>query len=164
VGGVLRPFAYRLADGPAVVSNCDQELIINITFTSPCHIRKIMFIGGGPDAQHPRSVKAYTNKDNVDFTNVGDLKPVQVFANLPINNEGLNEQITVLRQFTNVTNLTLYVTENYGAATTTLRYIGMQGEHTHYRREAVDAEYEVICNGQDIAAPDEKATPNNLGV
>jgi len=164
VGGILRPFVYRLADAPAVVSNCDQELIINITFTSPCHIRKMMFIGGGPDEQHPLTIKAYTNKDNVDFTNVQDLKPVQVFANLPINDAGTQEQMTVLRQFTNINNLTLYITDNHGAATTTLRYLGLQGEHTHYRREAVDAEYEVLCTGQDVQAPDEKATPNNLGV
>ena len=31
---------------------------------------------------------------------------------------------------------------------TIVQYIGMQVEYTHYRREAVDAEYEVLCNGQ----------------
>ena len=34
--------------------------------------------------------------------------------------------------------------------------IGLQGEHTHYRREAVDTVYEVLCNGQDIVQPEDQ--------
>jgi hypothetical protein len=44
-----------------------------------------------------------------------------------------------------------YFPSNHGGEEiTTIKYIGMQGEHTHYRREAVNAVYEVLCNGQDI--------------
>ena len=32
---------------------------------------------------------------------------------------------------------------------------GLQGEHTHFRREAVDTVYEVLCNGQDIEQPED---------
>lgn len=31
----------------------------------------------------------------------------------------------------------------------------MVGEHTHYRREAVDTVYELLCTGQDIVQPED---------
>ncbi len=123
-----------------------------------------MFIGGGESTQHPRTIKAYANKDNVDFTNIGDLIPSQVFDNLTVNNSGTVEQVTTLHQFTNLSCLTFYVTRNHGHPCTILRYIGMQGEHTHYRREAVNAEYEVVCNGQDVEAHSDKRVAQNFGV
>jgi hypothetical protein len=33
--------------------------------------------------------------------------------------------------------------------------LGMQGDHTHYRREAVDAQYETIGMGTDIKQPED---------
>ena len=42
-----------------------------------------------------------------------------------------------------------------GVDSSTLRYIGLQGDHTHYKREAVHTVYEVLCNGQDICQPED---------
>ena len=72
-----------------------------------------------------------------------------------MNPDGTVELITAVHPFTNINTLTLYITENYGHETTALRYVGMQGEHTHFRREAVDTIYEVLCNGQDIEQPED---------
>lgn len=124
-----------------------------IRFTSPVHLRKIMIIGGGENSQHPSTLKCYPNKEAIDFANVGEFIAAQEF-NLPVNQAGTVEFSTVIAPFTNVTSLTFYFPTNHGHECTVLKYIGMQGEHTHYRREAVDATYEVLCNGQDIIQPE----------
>jgi hypothetical protein len=80
-------------------------------------------------------------------------------------NAGIIEQITLPRPFSNINTLTFYVAANHGFPTTVLRYIGMQGEHTHYRRDAVHANYEVLCTGDEIDNANVKAAPGlNLGV
>ena len=35
---------------------------------------------------------------------------------------------------------------------TMLQYVGLQGDHTHDRREAVHAEYELMCQHADLPA------------
>lgn len=161
--GIFRPFVHRLNEAPFVESNADEELIIVIPFTSPCHIRKMMLIGGGTEDQHPFTVKCYANKEDLTFATVNDVQPQQVFTNLDVNETGTNELILQRAPFTNVSKLTLYICENRGAESSILRYIGFQGEHTHHRQEPVDAEYEVLCNGQDIEQPDDQKTLDNIG-
>jgi hypothetical protein len=131
-------------------------------FTSPVHVRKIMIIGGGDEVQHPSELRCYVNHEVIDFTNVGSITPAQQF-NLSVNADGTTELITAIRPFTNVTSLVFFFPANFGSERTIIKYIGMQGEHTHYRREAVDTVYEVLCNGQDIVQPEEQAGAHTLG-
>jgi hypothetical protein len=153
--GIFKPFALRLVDPLEVISDADAEIIVIARFTSPVHIRKLMVVGGGTDDNHPSELKCYVNQDGIDFTNVEALNPAQKFS-LPINSQGLVELTTVLQPFTNLMSVAFYFPSNHGdVETTVLKYIGMQGEHTHYRREAVDATYEVLCNGQDIEQPED---------
>ena len=90
---VFRPFVHRNDESPAPLqSNCDEEMILVIPFTSPCHIRKLMFIGAGEEAEtHPLTIKAYVNKETVDFDTIVDLRPAQTFNNLAVNNLGTVE-------------------------------------------------------------------------
>jgi len=157
--GVFKPFARRLEPEPKLLSDADQEVIVIARFTSPVHIRKLMIIGGGEHAQHPASLRCFVNKDGVDFTSVGSMSPAQVFT-LPINENGTIELTTALQPFTNVMTCAFYFPENHGSDTTVLQYIGMQGEHTHYRREAVDTVYEVLCTGQETGSVEEEALGN----
>jgi hypothetical protein len=148
--GVFKPFARRLDAEPILISDADEEIMIFARFTSPVHIRKIMVIGGGDHACHPDRLRCYVNQENADFSNIQSFAISQEF-NLPVNDSGTVELITSLRPFTNVTSLIFYFPSNHGGGdSSSIRYIGMQGEHTHYRREAVDTVYEVLCNGQDI--------------
>jgi hypothetical protein len=39
---------------------------------------------------------------------------------------------------------------------------GLQGEHTHYRREPVHTQYELLCTHDEMKQPDEYA--NRLGI
>jgi hypothetical protein len=151
--GIFKPFALRLTEQPEIISESDPEILVIANFTSPVHIRKIMVIGGGRAAMHPSRLRCYVNRENVDFTNVEDTRADQEFT-LPVNEQGTVELITApVHRFSNVSSIAFYFPANHDDATTVIKYIGLQGEHTHYRREAVDAVYEVLCNGQDIAAP-----------
>jgi hypothetical protein len=47
-------------------------------------------------------------------------------------------------------------------SSTLLYDIGMQGDHTHYRREAVDTVYEMLCNGTDIHHDDAVGAARHL--
>ena len=65
--------------------------------------------------------------------------------------------------FTNVTSLAFFFPGNHGEGDeTSLQYIGMQGDHSHDRREAVDATYELVCqhSSVDVAAE----TQGTMGV
>lgn len=153
--GVFKPHALKLAEKPEIISDADGEIIVIARFTSPVHIRKLMVIGGGEEGQHPVELRCYANQEMIDFSSLESLRPTQTF-NLPVNTNGTVELTTVLHPFTNVTSVAFYFAGNHGGEdTTVVKYIGMQGEHTHYRREAVNTTYEVLCNGQDIQQPDD---------
>jgi len=155
--GIFKPHARRLDAEPVIISDADAEIIVSVRFTSPVSVRRLMVIGGGEDngAHHPNRMRCYVNNDTIDFNNIEAFRPIQEF-NLPINVNGTVELTTALQPFTNITSLTFYFPSNHSDSDITMiRYIGMQGEHTHYRREAVDTVYEVLCNGQDIIQPED---------
>lgn len=150
---IFKPFVLRFSE-PTIFSDGDEEIMIICKFVSPVHIRKIMVIGGGEEAQHPSLMKCYVNHDNLDFTNIESVRMAQQFE-LGINTAGTAELYPPVHQFTNVSTLVLYFPTNHGHEITGIKYIGLQGEHTHFRREPVDAMYEVLCNGQDIEQPED---------
>jgi hypothetical protein len=150
---IFKPYALRLQDDIVITSDADEEIIVIARFTSPVHIRKIMVIGGGEESQHPSLLKCYVNQETIDFSGIEAIRPAQVF-NLPLNLNGTAELITAIQPFTNITTCAFFFSSNYGASNTVIKYIGLQGEHTHYRREAVDTVYEVLCNGTDIIQPE----------
>jgi hypothetical protein len=105
-----------------------------------------MIIGGGDNTElHPQTLKCYVNVNEIDFSQLENMTPVQEF-NLPINLNGTVEFNTALQPFTNIQSCAFFFKTNHGDDNTSIRYIGMQGEHTHHRREAVHADYEVLCN------------------
>lgn len=155
VMGIFKPHALKLNSEHVLMSDADAEIIITCRFTSPVSVRKLMVIGGGSEEHHPSQLKCFVQQDNIDFNNIEEFRPVQVF-NLPVNATGTVELTTVLHPFTNISTLTFYFPANHGESDSTIiQYIGMQGEHTHYKREAVDTVYEVLCNGQDIHQPED---------
>lgn len=154
--GIFKPFVLRLEEEPQIMSDADAEIIVIARFTSPVHVRRIMIVGGGDPVYHPSQMRCFVNSDDVDFTSVQEMNHAQQFA-LPVNVNGTVELIPQIHAFTNITTLAMYFPANHGDQDNTIiKYIGLQGEHTHYRREAVDAVYEVLCNGQDIRQPEDQ--------
>ena len=132
-----------------MVSAADEEVLILVRFTSPVHIRKLMVIGGDAHEQHPAKLKCYVNQEMIDFMSLQGMTAVQEF-NLAINELGTTELVTAASRFNNISSLAFYFPTNHGgSSSTSIQYIGMQGEHTHYRRQTVDAVYELLCTGNE---------------
>jgi len=157
VAAVLRPHERRLERRPWLASDADEELLLVLRFISPVHVRKILIIGGGGESEdeddeelaaHPSRLRCFVNRgEEFDFDSVNDVEATQDF-DLAVNANGGAELLTRISNFRNVTTLALYFPANRGGSPSTLlRYVGLQGEHTHYRREAVHTEYELLSVG-----------------
>ena len=155
--GIFKPHAQRCQTDSVVKSN-DQELLIKVSFSTPVHVRRIMVIGGGigggiDGGSHPLLMKVYVNRDNIDFSDVENEVEAAQKVSLAVNETGEAFIHTAPPHlFTNLTSIAFFIAENHsnGEVDTVVRYIGMQGEHTHDRAEAVHAVYELVC--QDDSA------------
>lgn len=140
--GVFRPFVRRFETENSVVSDGDEEVIIKVVFASPCSLRRLMVIGA--ETQHPSHLRVYVGHEDLDFSSVDDVTAAYE-TTLPVNVQG--EAFVNTHPpgpFTNVTSLAFFFDANNGDGETVVRYIGMQGEHSHDKRQAVNAKYELI--------------------
>ena len=159
-GGVLlaqvaRAAQQRLRDVSDAAAPTRRLRSINMSFLAPVSLRKLMVIGGGSDVAHPSRVKVYVGQENLDFQSLEDVRPTYE-SRLPVNGPGeafLN--VHPPSAFTNVTTVAFFFDENHseGEEDTVVRYIGMQGDHTHGRAEAVHAEYELLCQHGNETVP-----------
>ncbi|GAW82265.1 hypothetical protein, conserved [Plasmodium gonderi] len=143
---ILKPYDSRLSPENCE-SDADSELIINIPFTSQCKIVSLFLIGG-EDGSYPRKLKIFSNREDIDFENVNDFKCVQELE-LSEDYHGSVEYPLKVTSLFNVSYLTLYFYENYGAETTKIFYIGLKGIGTNYTRKAVETVYEASPNLAD---------------
>ncbi|CAA9990022.1 thioredoxin, putative [Plasmodium knowlesi strain H] len=143
---ILKQYDDRLS--PAYCeSDADHELIINIPFTSPCKVVSLFLIGG-EEGSYPKKIKIYSNREDIDFENIHDFKCVQEL-DLTEDYHGSVEYPLKVTSLFNVSHLTLYVCENYGAEITKIYYLGLKGVGTNYTRKAVEAVYEASPNLSD---------------
>ncbi|SOV81244.1 thioredoxin, putative [Plasmodium sp. gorilla clade G3] len=143
---ILKSYDNRLSPDNCE-SDVDHELIINIPFNSPCKISSLFLIGG-EEGTYPRKIKIFSNREDIDFGNINDFKCVQEFE-LSQDFHGSIEYPLKVTSLFNVSYLTLYFYENYGADTTKIFYIGLKGVGTNYTRKAVETVYEASPNLSD---------------
>lgn len=77
---VFRSWAERLED-PAVPLDSnedDAELLITIPFNGAVKVKAVSVIGGS-DGSSPSRLRAYTNRNDLDFAAVADMAPVQAW-------------------------------------------------------------------------------------
>ena len=77
---VFRAWPERLQD-PAIPLDSneeDAELLITIPFNGAVKVKAISIIGGR-DGSSPARLKAYTNRNDLDFAAVSDMAPVQAW-------------------------------------------------------------------------------------
>ena len=161
---VFKPHARRLQPAPALRSDADEQLIVKVAFVAPVSVRRIMVVGAGPAEQHPSSVRVFTGAaaEALDFDNAETTAPAQAEALAP-NPAGEGYFNCVRQPFTNIMAVAFFFPANHGEGDETgVAYIGMQGDHSHDRREAVDATYELVCqhSSVDVAAE----TQGTMGV
>eukprot|EP00928_Gymnodinium_smaydae_P006645 TRINITY_DN12365_c0_g1_i1.p2 TRINITY_DN12365_c0_g1~~TRINITY_DN12365_c0_g1_i1.p2 ORF type:complete len:210 (-),score=46.94 TRINITY_DN12365_c0_g1_i1:55-684(-) len=153
--GVFKPHARRTTVEPFVESDTDGELLLRVWFIAPVNIKRICVasIGGDEDAQ-PVGCRCFTGTavEGLSFDGLDDANPAQIIDEIPLDAE-VDESVLLLpRYFTQITFLLLYFHGNRGdVEQTRISYIGLQGEHTHAKREAVEAKYELIPNAEDKA-------------
>ena len=150
---VFKPFARRLDATPMLESDADEELLVLAHFSSPVHIRKMMVIGGSVDeGRHPCELRCFVNPVVADFASLEDVRPTQAWTSLAVNATGEVELLTSpTTAFNNIVSIAFFFPANHGdEESTALRYIGMQGEHTHMTMaKAVKATYELIGAAHD---------------
>lgn len=126
---------------PTLRSDADEQLLLKIAFVTPVNIRSLCFIGSG-DMENPATVKAFVNVEIMDFPLAETKKSVQTFQLVERNVDGAVEYPTKYTRFQNVSTLWLFISHNFGADYTDIRYLGFKGTYTNYKREAVHTVYE----------------------
>jgi len=138
---VFKPFDQRLDRSKFLESNeADPELLLHIPFTGVVKLKSIVVIGG-ESGSHPNKMKAYINREDIDFTVTSELKPVQEW-DLHEDFKGEIEYTTRAAKFINVSHLTLHFPSNFGGDSARLYYIGLKGDFTEAKRQAVVTVYE----------------------
>ena len=89
-------------------------------------LRGIVVAGGG-DGTSPTAMRAFINRDDIDFGMAADLSPVQEWSLVDDATASL-EYATKLAKFQAVSSLTLYFLSNGGAPCTRIHFIGLRGE------------------------------------
>ncbi|CAA6672819.1 unnamed protein product [Spirodela intermedia] len=126
----------------------DPELLVFIPFTSDVKIKSISVVGG-TDGTSPSKMRAFINRDGIDFSDAQTMQPVQEW-DLAENLHGLLEYQTRYSRFQSVGSLTLHFPDNFGGDTTQIYYIGLRGEATQLKRDVVATiVYEVMPNPSD---------------
>ena len=141
---IFKPYDQRLDRTHWLESEEDDpQLIIPIPFTAPVKIRALTVIGGG-DGEAPCTLRAYVNREALDFADAEQTQAVQQWE-LAANGDpgGVVEYPTQYSRFQSVTKLSLFVVDSHGADITKIFYIGLKGVGTDHKRRAVQAVYEL---------------------
>ncbi|XP_026419058.1 PITH domain-containing protein 1 [Papaver somniferum] len=126
----------------------DPELIVFIPFTSDVKIKSISIVGGA-DGTSPSKMRAFINREGIDFSDAQGMQPVQEW-DLAENLQGILEYQTRYSRFQSVGSLTLHFPENFDADTTRIHYIGLMGEATQLKRDVIATiVYEVMPSPSD---------------
>lgn len=139
---ILRPWHKRCDPSlPTLKSDVDEQLLLCIPFTNPVKIKSICIIGAG-DIENPKTMSAFVNNEAMDFSSAESARPVQEWDLVERNVEGRVEYPTKYARFQNVSKLWLYIKDNFGGEITDIRYLGLKGDFTKHKREAVITVYE----------------------
>ncbi|XP_020592757.1 PITH domain-containing protein 1 [Phalaenopsis equestris] len=147
VKSIFKPWDRRLdnSEGFLESNEGDPELLVFIPFTSVVKIKSISVVGGA-EGTSPSKMRAFINQDGIDFSDAQNMQPVQEWE-LAENLHGILEYQTRYARFQSVGSLTLHFPGNFGASTTKIYYIGLRGEATQLKRDAVtNVVYELYPN------------------
>ncbi|KAK4353337.1 hypothetical protein RND71_028855 [Anisodus tanguticus] len=150
VKSVFKPWEQRLntSEGHLESNEGDPELIVFIPFTADVKIKSIAIVGGA-DGTSPAKMRAFINRDGIDFSDAQSMQAVQEW-DLAENLQGVLEYQTRYSRFQSVGNITLHFPDNFGADTTQIHYIGLKGEATLLKRDVVaNIVYEIMPNPSD---------------
>ncbi|CAK7340938.1 unnamed protein product [Dovyalis caffra] len=100
---------YRDDDGLNLESDADEQLLIYIPFNQVVKLHSIII--KGPEEEGPKTVKLFSNKEHMGFSNVNDYPPSDTIVLSP---DTLKGKPVVLKyvKFQNVRSLTIFIEDN----------------------------------------------------
>lgn len=99
------------------------------------------------DSSAPRTLKLFSNKDDLDFSTASEIAPTQ---SLDLSQTSEIQEFPVRRAlFGNTYSLTLFIEDNFGDDVSRIYYIGFKGEFMNLSREPVEVLYEKAANPKD---------------
>ncbi|XP_061973160.1 PITH domain-containing protein At3g04780-like isoform X1 [Populus nigra] len=100
---------YREDDGLNLESDADEQLLIHIPFNQVIKLHSIAI--KGPEEDGPKTVKLFSNKEHMGFSNVNDYPPSDTVVLSP---DTLKGKPVVLKyvKFQNVSSLTIFIEDN----------------------------------------------------
>ncbi|XP_065852173.1 PITH domain-containing protein At3g04780 [Euphorbia lathyris] len=116
---------YREDDGLNLESDADEQLLIYIPFNQVVKLHSIVV--KGPEEDGPRTVKLFSNKEHMGFSNVNDYPPSDTAIFTP---DTLQGKPIVLKyvKFQNVRSLTIFIEDNQsGSDITKVQKIALFG-------------------------------------
>lgn len=153
---VFRGYSERLDDTRFVESpEDDDELLILVPLTNPVKVTGITVIGGDGGCA-PASVRLYINRDDLDFSSVNDVEPTQSL-DLVEDFHGAIQHPLRAAKFINVTHLSLFFPASLYAGRTRIHWIGLWGQGSEGKRQAVVTVYESIPNASEKHVEDSAA-------
>eukprot|EP01071_Lankesteria_metandrocarpae_P003992 Lankesteria_metandrocarpae@DN3312_c0_g1_i2.p2 len=139
----------------------ESELIVHVPFVSPSHIGSLHVIGGEGDT-HPRKLCIYRDEEQLDFASLPDTEPTQQLDLVP-DYHGAIEYPLAAHKFRNVQCLALHFDGASDTEFIEIFFIGLRGESTGYKRQAVVTTYEAQANPSDHKAKsDEVSSPASV--
>ncbi|XP_065146985.1 PITH domain-containing protein 1 isoform X1 [Paramisgurnus dabryanus] len=142
---VFKPWDQRTDRTKFVESDADEELLFNIPFTGNVKLKGII-ISGEDDESHPAEIRLFKNIPQMSFDDTSR-EPDQAFR---LNRDPLAEleYPTKIARFSNVQQLSIHISHNFGAESTRVFYIGLRGEYSEAHRHEI-----TICNYEAAANP-----------
>ncbi|KAL8943091.1 MAG: hypothetical protein Q9216_001291 [Gyalolechia sp. 2 TL-2023] len=143
---VEKTWPQRLNAEPELVSDADEQLLMFVPFTGVVKLHAIL-IRSSEDSSAPRTLRLFSNRDDLDFSTASDLQPTQT---LELSQTAEIQEIPVKRTlFGNTYNLNLFIADNFGGDVTRIYWIGFKGEFMNLNREPVEVLYEKAANPKD---------------
>eukprot|EP00048_Salpingoeca_helianthica_P020866 m.8958 g.8958 ORF g.8958 m.8958 type:complete len:208 (-) comp5318_c0_seq1:26-649(-) len=147
IKGVFRPFSQRADTSKFVESDADEQLLIYVPFTANVSLRTITIAGPEGD-EHPRTVKLFSNRNDIDFDKAQQL-PALVELSLQPDPRGACEYALRPAHFQGLQDLTIFVSGNFGADSTRIDFIGLRGTSMKVVRDTIITIAEVAARPQD---------------
>ncbi|KAK0602199.1 hypothetical protein LWI29_031325 [Acer saccharum] len=100
---------YREDDGLNLESDADEQLLIYLPFTQVVKLHSIVV--KGPEEEGPKTVKLFSNREHMGFSNVNDFPPSDTVV---LSSDNLKGHPVVLKfvKFQNVRSLTIFIEDN----------------------------------------------------
>ncbi|EAA34287.1 DUF1000-domain-containing protein [Neurospora crassa] len=146
---IKKTWAERLATEPEVVSDADEQLIINVPFTAQIKLHSVL-LRTSPSPSAPRTLRLLANADIHDFGQAEDSTPTQEFE---LSQTSEIQELPVKRaKFNAVQRLCLFFPDNFSQGEedeTRISYIGFKGEWMTLGQAPKNIVYEAAARPTD---------------